>query len=214
MINIKEVMIVTEGISDKQFLEALTKYLELYNIGVENAEGKSNIKIVIDNILTESFDIEVKRIVIICDADNDLELEIEYIKELFKDLGLNIPTQPKQITKPKSITIEQKSFNVSSAFYLLPDNINKGELEDLLFQSLRTEVKECIENYIECIKEKAKFQIKGKVSKAKLSFYLATTSEKHYKKLNKSIKFKDIFDFENKFDDLKSFLINISNLKS
>ena len=88
MINIKEVMIVTEGISDKQFLEALTKYLELYNIGVENAEGKSNIKIVIDNILTESFDIEVKRIVIICDADNDLELEIEYIKELFKDLGL------------------------------------------------------------------------------------------------------------------------------
>ncbi len=103
---------------------------------------------------------------------------IDSIRAALRNAGFdNIPSEHGKITKG-SIYIKgaNKPININLGFYLMPNGKDEGELEDLLLRiTKKAHILECVDIYMECLKEKDINIIKQ--SKAKIYAYISAQEE-------------------------------------
>ena len=124
-------LILVEGVADKKFLKDYIKYH--YNNTNENIEIKTNN----GKNFNETLILDIKKyiddnykLIVIFDADNDIQNSIDNIKNNLTNHNLN-----------------------DEDIFLFPNNQDNGNLENILINiAVRKEIMDCFDNYIDCIK--------------------------------------------------------------
>ncbi len=173
-------IILVEGRHDKHFLQNYLKHLGIDNVEIQHTDGKDNLENYKKNIIKND------SIKIIFDADDDLELAKENIKN---QLG--------------------KEFFDKCEFFLIPNNKDKGNLETLIENIAKEEcVLKCFDHYTECLKtlQEKNQNIKLPAKKSKVYAYNHSfgynNGDKNYKIDN------TYFDLDNEYlTPLKEFLL-------
>ena len=185
-------LIIVEGHTDKDFIELYCRYLE---VEIEpkqicQTDGKDNIKSVKEKI-HKALNMG-KRVLIIFDADDDMQKSLK-----------NIQTQ---------LVSLNSSWKNQCEIFLTPNNKNAGNLETLLENTAKEKcILKCFDNYIECI---AKLRDKNSAirlpnKKAKVFAYLSSFGFKNgSEKEKKEFKLNEnILDLQSPYlDNLKGFL--------
>jgi hypothetical protein len=190
----KEKVLIVEGIDDKFFFERLLKEIELRDIQVFPMRGRDNFDSLPDIQLVPGFK-DVHKIGIIRDADDDYESSKNSIESKINKLV----TSPK---KPK----EFSTTHPSVAYYILPNNRDKGAMESLCIASQKNNPAMLqVDKFIESvdsdgsIKEKPKNKDKAKAQAylsimPEISYGMAFGIVKKYWNLNHE-DFKQLIDF-------------------
>jgi hypothetical protein len=141
--------ILVEGKADKKFIEDLVKISNRINstdFEIKIASGYTEIP-KLKNLLLETHNYGGKNLIIL-DADDNPDEKREKIQELSKNIEIPL------------------------LLYLLPDNKNNGNLEDLLLECVKTDkqkIIDCFECYESCLKESGGYNTPNK--KAKIYAY-------------------------------------------
>lgn len=159
----KNKLLLVEGSHEKDFFTKLLETMEIDDIQTEPVGGKYSFKPNINNLPKyPNFDI-VKSIGIVRDADTDFKGTFESVRDALREGGFPVPDKPMIPTGD----------NPSVAVFIMPDNGNKGALEELCIESIREDpVLECVEQYFDCLKliqDKEHLHL----SKAQVQVYLA-----------------------------------------
>ena len=138
----KEKIIIIEGPDDESFLQILMKKISL-KVDFLPIKGK-NLPTVLDVI---SKSLNIKKVGIMLDADKSREKTIEKLKLSLEKFDFPVPeTELKIKTKGKK----------SVVFVITPHEGNRGNLETIFLENVKssyTEMFDCIENYLSCIKK-------------------------------------------------------------
>lgn len=174
--------IVTEGQSDKIFLQMYCKYMGIVDVTIEYTGGKDNIQSKLSTIKKRMK--KGEKICIIFDADNDIEKSKK-----------NIEQQLKNSDELNSIEI-----------FMLPNNKDSGKLETLMKQIAKfPDFINCFDSYEKCIQnKKPDFRLN---EKSRIYAYLEAME--FCKKIEEitTEKIKECFEFDNTFlKPLKHFL--------
>ena len=153
-------LILVEGIADKKFLEDYIKHN--YN------NFNENIKIEINNgnSFNEKKIINIKKyiddnhkLILIFDADNDIQNSIANIKYNLTNYNLN-----------------------DEDIFLFPNNKDNGNLENILINiAVRKEIMDCFDNYIKCIESLE--NTNSPINKSKVYAYLESIKGYDKKKI-------------------------------
>lgn len=179
-------LILVEGKADKKFIEDYIKhnYNNINeNIKIEINNGNSFNKTKIINI--KKYIDDNYKLIVIFDADNDINKSIDNIK-----------------TNLKNYNLDDKDI------FLFPNNKDNGALEDILINiAVRKEIINCFDNYIECIKLLENINIP--IDKSKIYAYLDSIKgydKNKIKEEERDYTNKEIWDISNDFlNPLKEF---------
>lgn len=180
--------IFVEGKSDKKFLKDYMEYLGIRK-NIEIVEIKSNCISAHKPTIERYNDLGYINIIIF-DADND----------------------PKRISK--EIRQIEKEIKSTIDFFLFPDNISNGNLEDLILSCVHDKHKsvvKCFDSYITCISESNK-QYSLPNQKAKVYAYCEALSQNgdNIKDCERDFLDKETWDLNAPMlDNLKSFLLRV-----
>jgi hypothetical protein len=190
-------LLAVEGKDDRNFFEALLKHENMNDIQIIDIGGKDKFKVELPLIVNLEGFSDVHRPGFIRDAEENQALSsFSSICDTLRKQGLPAPEMINTISHKKDI--------------IMPNNIDKGMLEDLCLESVKTmPVFECVEQYMECcmlrLSEKEKNM---NMSKAKVQAYLAVK-----KPVVNSLglaAIKGHWNFEdNCFSEIKRFLHNL-----
>ncbi len=152
----------------------------------------------------------VKNLLIIVDADENIENRFEEIKRsLLKNSNknFNFPDKLNEIRKE-----DNKKINVG--IFLFPDCKNKGSLETLCLKALKHDKKDekldCVKNYFDCLQGRGidiSKETKNNKSKSKFRVFMATPNPDRYidSVINyidlESDVFNEVVDFIRKADE-------------
>ena len=180
-------LILVEGIADKKFLEDYIKHN--YN------NFNENIKIEINNgnSFNEKKIINIKKyiddnhkLIVIFDADNDIQNSIDNIKNNLTNHNLN-----------------------DEDIFLFPNNKDNGNLENILINiAVRKEIMNCFDNYIKCIESLE--NTNTPINKSKVYAYLESIKgydKKKIKEENRDYNNNKIWNIDSDYlIPLKNFL--------
>jgi len=157
-------LLLVEGDHDKIFFEKLLEYLQISDIQVEQVGGKPNFGPIINLLVSDDRFHELETLAIIRDADNNPNGAFQSLKGALERANINAPSRPLDIT----------SSMPKASIFILPDNLNEGELETLCINAVSSEpIYSCVDDYFDCIKNVTK-QSHPNVAKAKIQAYLAS----------------------------------------
>lgn len=125
-------LIIVERHTDKDFIELYCKYLEseIKSVQICQTDGKDNIKNVKEKI-HKALNMS-ERVLIIFDADDDIQKSLENIQNQLVSLNYSWKNQ--------------------CEIFLMPNNKDAGNLETLLENIAKEKcILKCFDNYIECI---------------------------------------------------------------
>ena len=167
----KEKIIIVEGHDDELFLKKLLDKLEISDIQVLKIGGKSEFKNKFPNIPLFSGFKNVRRIAVILDADNSYQNSKQSIEH-------NINKVLKASGNPK----EFSSGNPCVAYFIMPNNKDKGMMETLCVFSQKTNpAMKQVDKFIEAVKLDKAIKEKPKIEdKAKAQAYLAVMPKTTY----------------------------------
>ncbi len=181
----RKCLILVEGKADKKFIEDYIKYhYNNRNIIIEINNGRdfnSNKIINIQKYIDDNY-----KLIVIFDADNDINQSISNIK------------------------INLKNYNLDDKdIFLFPNNKDNGNLENLLINiAVRKEIIYCFDNYIKCIKSLENTNMP--INKSKIYAYLDSIKgydKNKIKEEKRDYLNKEIWDISNDFlIPLKEFL--------
>ena len=211
----KKKLLLVEGKDEVNFFEAILEHEKINDVQIINVKGKDNFKNKLD-LLTSSevsedlgfADIEV--LGFIRDAD-DLKAKAAFdsLSGILEKEGFCLKTE----------SIENNIFESSSkefgnkkiGIFIMPNNRDKGALEDLCLLSIDSEMINCIDGYINCCSISNK---DTNISKAKIRSYLAV-QEPLRENLTLGLaakKDKGIWQFNHSgFNQIKKFLKELFN---
>lgn len=179
-------LILVEGKADKKFIEDYIEYNykninENIKIEINNGNSFNETKIInIKKYIDDNY-----KLIVIFDADNDINKSIDNIK-----------------TNLKNYHLDDKDI------FLFPNNKDSGSLEDLLINiAVRKEIINCFDNYIECIKLLENINVP--IDKSKIYAYLDSIKgydKNRIKEEERDYTNKEIWDISNDFlNPLKEF---------
>ncbi|WP_297286012.1 DUF3226 domain-containing protein [uncultured Brachyspira sp.] len=179
-------LILVEGKADKKFIEDYIEYNykninENIKIEINNGNSFNETKIInIKKYIDDNY-----KLIVIFDADNDINKSIDNIK-----------------TNLKNYHLDDKDI------FLFPNNKDSGSLEDLLINiAVRKEIINCFDNYIECIKLLENINVP--INKSKVYAYLDSINgydKNRIKEEERDYTNKEIWDIYNDFlNPLKEF---------
>ncbi|WP_295295039.1 DUF3226 domain-containing protein [uncultured Brachyspira sp.] len=179
-------LILVEGKADKKFIEDYIEYNykninENIKIEINNGNSFNETKIInIKKYIDDNY-----KLIVIFDADNDINKSIDNIK-----------------TNLKNYHLDDKDI------FLFPNNKDSGSLEDLLINiAVRKEIINCFDNYIECIKLLENINVP--IDKSKIYAYLDSIKgydKNRIKEEERDYTNKEIWDIYNDFlNPLKEF---------
>lgn len=162
----KSKIVITEGIDGQAVFAELINYLGFRKkFEVRNMGGKDNMHSYIPTLATlNDFKTQVSSLCIVRDADDSPESAFQSARDALKKAELPIPDKPFSVARKKLTTM----------IIVLPDGIEKGELEDLLLSSVKSDASmSCIKSYFKCLKQRLK-EMPRKMAKAKVQAFLAS----------------------------------------
>ena len=160
-------VILVEGKDEVNFIGELLKTL-LFDttVDIRDVGGKNQFKNKLDTLIKTTNWKKVTRVAIIRDADDSYQSAYQSICDSLAHVGLTVPEQ----------TLSFTSGRPSVGVFIMPNNADKGNLEDLCLQSISTSaVIECISNFWDCICDRG-VQPKNR-SKSQVQTYLSTMPE-------------------------------------
>jgi len=195
-------LLAVEGKDECNFFKAMLKYEEIDNTQVIDIGGKDKFKIELPLLLNSEGFSEVHTLGFVRDAEeNQAESAFSSICSILKKNGL---------PAPKIINTINNEGNIKTGVFIMPNNIDKGMLEDLCLESVKVNpVFECVEKYIECCLSCFPENEKNiNISKAKIQTYLASKNP-----IVNSLGLaatKGYWDFQEKcFSEIRQFLHNL-----
>jgi len=137
-------LLLVEGKDDKSFFEALIRYLQLPSIQVIVYNGVSNLKPKLQAIVQRpEFSSKILSVAIIRDADKNYQDTLKSVRGALTRVGLPAPTKPQ----------EQSKQHPRVQIWIMPNNHDPGALEDLCIRSIAEKPKQCIQDYLNCMKQ-------------------------------------------------------------
>lgn len=161
-------ILIVEGKDEVDFFTKLLDKNGLLNqVDIRDAKGKDNFKNIIPALIKTTGFNKVEAMAIIRDADKNVEDAFKSIRDILKRENLIYPYKPGLYSTTKKLKI---------GIFILPDNKNKGMLEDLLLITVKNhEAMNCVDEFIKCT-NKLKNSPKN-ISKSKIQSFLAAMPE-------------------------------------
>ena len=163
--------LLVEGNDQKNFFEALTKFLGIeHSVQIRNFGGTQDLH---GYLLTfrdmRGFDKDVKRIGIVRDAESDFTAAFSSVCSSFDNANLPAPVYHGTFTDSSP----------SVGVIILPGENQTGMLETLLCRTIsECDINACINEFFECIKCKAGIHVR-RVEKARARVFLTTRPDPH-----------------------------------
>jgi uncharacterized protein DUF3226 len=192
-------LLAVEGKDECNFFKAFLESENISNVQIIDAGGKDQFKVKFRSILNLDGFSEVYTLGFVRDAEKKKpKSAFDSICATLKNADLPFPTD---IANP---VIKKNGLGVG--IYIMPNNIDKGMLEDLCLKSINAKpVFKCVDQYIKCVLEQDK---KIHLSKARIQVYLACK-----KPIVNSLglaALKEYWNFEDHcFDEIRGFLHNL-----
>lgn len=201
-----EKILLVEGYDEELFLKKFLKHISIEDVQIINVEGKDKFKPIFTSLVGIENFTNIKNFGFIRDAEeNPAKSAFDSLCDVIKEENILIPKKCGKIETNEKMKV---------GIFIMPDNQNSGMLEDLCLNSINEELKNCIDDFQNCIKDKYIIPTKDSQSKrfnpskSKMLNYLSScipidsrlgiASQKHF------------FDFDNEsFNELKSFLKNL-----
>lgn len=161
-----EKVLLVEGMDAFQFFKALLRHLNLLSeIEIRNFGGIDQLDYLETLMITDGFD-SVISLGIIRDAENNADSAFQSVCSLLSNIGLSVPQQPIAIAEGNPIV----------SVFILPDCVNSGMLETLLYQAIDNDpATSCIEEYSQCFAEKG-IALPNNMDKARIHAFLSYKS--------------------------------------
>lgn len=194
----KTKLLLVEGNHEVQFFEKLLGSMPKTDIQVMEIGGKYQFNFQIQNLPRYDGYKSLESVGIVRDADESFSNTFSSVQNALERAGLPVPDQP------MSLTVAKPRFSI----YIIPDNINNGDLECLCMESVCDDpIIECVIQYFECLRD-----IEGRdhphLSKAKVQVYLAKESDGD---IHMGIAAqRDIWHWDNSaFEEIKNYLMTL-----
>jgi hypothetical protein len=192
-------IIAVEGKDEVDFFKVYLEFLGVEDYDVKDVVGKSNFRPKVKALVnTRDFD-SVENLILIRDADNDANAAFTSLKNLIKEIGLEVPATKNSFSATGKPRV---------GIYIMPGAADTGMLEDLCLKIVQyPNVMLCVEEYLACV-AKHGLTLPPNVVKAKFLAYLAVmpdtvtsvgvAAKRGYFDLNSS-----------ELDDIRKFLQNL-----
>ena len=165
-----ENQLLVEGNDHRNFFEAMTEYLSIENIQIQDFGGVNELGRFLPAFVSMSDFDTVRSIGIVRDAEGSAQSAFQSVQSSLRRAKLPQPRRPEERTdKNPAVTV-----------LILPNSNRPGMLETLLRESFRgTAVDQCIHDYLQCIEVLPDVSIKNQ-DKARTHAYLATMPNPHF----------------------------------
>ncbi|MBF0344004.1 MAG: hypothetical protein HQL06_07220 [Nitrospirae bacterium] len=198
-----ERILAVEGKDEKNFFEALLKYLNIEGCEIRDVGGKYKFKKNLKGLTKTTGFKRLRYIAIIRDADESADSAFQSIVNILKELKLPTPAKMNQFT-----TASPTDGMPAVGIYIMPGNSETGMLEDLCLKTVYDNpALKCVERFIDCCSTTLSEQPKI-VAKAKAQAFLSAMPD-----IVKSVgegAAKGYWNFESDvLTDLKDFLQNL-----
>jgi len=198
----KENVLAVEGKDECNFFEALLKYERLEEVQIIDIGGKDKFRVEFSSFAqTENFYTKLKRIGFVRDADENAISAFQSICNVLKNCELPLPEKQNIIVNEKGIKL---------GVFIMPNNEQKGMLEDLCIQSVKEDdLTKYVDNFVDSYRANITDE-RYNLSKAYMLAFLSTRvpiiNTLGIAALN------DVWNFKNPcFDEIKSFLRELFN---
>ncbi|MBN1323517.1 MAG: hypothetical protein JW986_05885 [Methanotrichaceae archaeon] len=193
-------ILIVEGIDDAEFFKSYLEYISSSDIEIWPIGGKTRLTKALGALKMLSGFSRVISLGIIRDADDDAAGAFQSVCDSLSRNGLPAPDRigRPSLCSPPIVRV-----------MILPDGQKPGMLETLCMESVRDDkIMPCIDRFFECAKDPV--HQPPQMDKARLQVYLASRMEPG-KRLGESAN-SGYWKFDDKaFDDVKRFLIEVSN---
>ncbi len=190
----KTKLLLVEGKDEICFFDALLEHINIRDIQLIEVQGKNNFKNEFPILLkSPKFD-DVKSYGIIRDADKNANNTFQSVVTLLSKHNHPIPEKRGEFKSNKI---------VKTGVFIMPDNQNKGMLEDLCLKIVSSHPNiKCVNQYLDCLKNNKSLQIKNSkysknLSKAKVYTFLSGM-EKYIPSIGLAAK-KGYFNLDSKY---------------
>ena len=199
------VQLLVEGNDQRNFFEALTKFLKIKNtVQIQNFGGTDQFhEYLLGFKDAPGFDKDVQRIGVVRDAESNFEGAFMSVCNSFRNVKLPVPEYHGSFTNSSP----------SVGVMILPGENQTGMLETLLCRTISDcDINACINEFFECIKYKAGIHVK-RTEKARARVFIATQPEPHVS-VGVAAK-KGYWDLNHdEFTGIRNFLLELANLDS
>ena len=211
----KKKLLLVEGKDEVNFFEAILKHEKINdvqehekNIQILDVMGKNNFKNIFKILTLSDGFANIEVLGFIQDADNNkAKSAFDSLSHLLKAEGFCLKTGSIENNIFES---SHKNFgNKKIGIFIMPNNRDKGALEDLCLLSIDPEMVNCIDGYINCCSISNK---DTNISKAKIQSYLAVQEPLRENLTLGLAATKGIWQFNHSsFDQIKQFLKKLFN---
>jgi hypothetical protein len=165
----KKKLLVVEGKDEKNFFEELFKHMTKKNIiDIRDVGGKDNFKNSMPTLTRISGFNDLEAIAFVRDADDSCRSAFESIKGILEKNSLLPPGKPGKFSQG----------NPKVGIFIMPDNKNRGMLEDLCLETVKDEEgMECVNRFIDCVNQLENPPKNKDIAKAKAQAFLAIMPE-------------------------------------
>lgn len=160
----KPKLLLVEGRDEFNFFSALINHLQLQSIEVRIYEGKSNLRIALQTLLSALGFENVESVGIVRDADENAGAAFQSVCSSLSNANLPVPDAPLVLTSGRP----------QIAVMIMPPGANRGMLEDLCLSALRDEpAMLCVDQYFQCLEAQME-NLPPNESKARVHAFLAS----------------------------------------
>ena len=193
-------LLVVEGNDDEGFFKKVSKEIGIKDLQILNLEGVGEFNATTLRAIrqTHNFEVIVRSMVIVRDADKNAQQVFESIRNALERVDLPFPKNPMEFE------VRDKG-GIKVGVLIIPPNRDKGKLEDLCLLSVQ-DLREmrCIDSFFECVRTVVD-EFPKDLPKAKIQAFLASR-KKSVPHLGVGMQ-KGYFPVDNKvFDGIKTFL--------
>lgn len=198
------VQLLVEGNDQRNFFEALTKFLRIKNtVQIRNFGGTDQFHDYLLGFKNEPGFNKIQRIGVIRDAESNFEGAFMSVCNSFRSVKLPVPEYHGTFTNSLP----------SVGVMILPGENQSGMLETLLCKTVSDcKINACIDKFFECIKNEVGIHVK-RTEKARARVFIATQPEPHVS-VGVAAK-KGYWDLNHdEFTGIRNFLLELANLDS
>lgn len=159
--------LLVEGRDEELFFDALTRYLGIDNLQIENYQGKDKLRPYLRAfVATPGFD-RVETIAVVRDADSNARSALQSVQDSLE--AVNLPP-------PRGELISTGS-NPSTIVLILPGNSEHGALEDICLRALEMDpAMDCVSAFMDCVSRSVSSPPQNP-SKARIHAFLASRED-------------------------------------
>ena len=137
-------LLLVEGKDEENFFEVLLEKKGIEDIQIQRTDGKENLKKRFPVIKDTRGFKKLKSLAIIHDADNNIQGSFDRICKVLRNNELPNPKQPSSFT----------SNSPKIGIFIIPDGKNAGNLESLCLSTVNSNTIQCIDPFMDCMKNK------------------------------------------------------------